>query len=57
MRRGTSGVVSSQSDNNGGRVGQSDLLSESRPAARGRTLQMKEREDAAEETFDGTAFA
>src|SRR5260221_1623077 len=50
-------MLSSKSDNIGGRVGQGDLSGEGRPATQRGALQVKKEEHAAKEAFDGAAFA
>src|SRR6266567_2015434 len=47
----------SQSDDEGGGIGQGHLPDDGRPARVRRPLQTKEEEDAAKEAFNGTAFA
>src|SRR5260370_7723714 len=53
----TTCLLRSQGDDNGGRVGQSDLPSNGGPTRKRRTLQAKEQKHAAKEAFNGTAFA
>src|SRR5260221_7686737 len=50
-------MLSSQRNDDGGGVGQSDLRNDGRPAAQRGTLQMKEEKDPSEEAFDAGAFA
>ncbi len=50
-------MLSSQRNNNGSGVGQSDLRDDGRPATQRRTLQSKEEEDPSEEAFDAGAFS
>ena len=50
-------LLSSESDNERGGVGQSHLPSDGRPAREGRPLQMKEEKDSTKEAFDATALA
>jgi len=50
-------VPGRQSDDDGGRVGQSDLPDNGRPARGRRSLQPKEEKDSTKEAFDGAAFA
>jgi hypothetical protein len=47
----------SQSNHDGGRIGQGHLPDNGRPARVRRPLQTKEEEDTAKEAFNGTAFA
>src|SRR5260370_19979637 len=53
----TSSLLGSQSDDDGGRVSQSDLSNHGGPPRKRRTLQVKEEKHAAKEAFNGTAFA
>src|SRR5258707_1348472 len=50
-------MLSSKSDNIGGRVGQGDLSGEGRPATQRGALQVKTEEHAAKKALDGAAFA
>ena len=53
----TASLLGSQSDDDGGRVGQSDLSCNGRPATERGPLEMKEEKDTAKEAFDAAAFA
>jgi hypothetical protein len=53
----TPNVLSSQSDDNGSRIGQSDPSRHGRPSQERRTLEVKEGQDAAKEAFNGGALA
>src|SRR5258708_19062000 len=53
----TTCLLRSQGDDNGDRVGQSDLPSNGGPTRKRRTLQAKEQKHASKEAFNGTAFA
>ena len=50
-------MLSSQTNDDGSRISQSDLRSNSRPATQRWTLQVKEEKNTAKEAFDGTALA
>ena len=50
-------MLSSECDDDGGGVGQSDLLCDGRPATERGALQVKEEKEAAKEAFDATALA
>jgi hypothetical protein len=54
---GTPRLLSGQSNDNGGRVCQSDLSSDGGPATKRRTLESKKEEDATKEAFNSTALA
>src|SRR5260370_7800694 len=53
----TTCLLGSQSDDNGGRVGQSDLPSYGGPARQRRTLQAKEQKNATKKAFNGAAYS
>jgi len=53
----TASLLGSESHDDGGSIGQSDLRDDGRPARERGPLQMKEEEDTAKEAFDATAFA